>query len=46
MFSDAKACVVSGLNDLRILKTTQSSFINFVDDEYRSLPDQHDRIFR
>lgn len=28
-----------------MLKTTQSSFVNFVDDEYRTLPDQADRIF-
>lgn len=27
------------------MKTTQSSFINFVDDEYRTLQDQSDRIF-
>lgn len=27
------------------MKTTQSSFVNFVDDEYRTLPDQNDRIF-
>lgn len=37
--------VISGLSDLRVLKTTQSAFVNFVNDEYRSLPDQHDRIF-
>lgn len=30
---------------MRVLKTTQSAFVNFVNDEYRSLPDQHDRIF-
>jgi urate oxidase len=30
---------------MRILKTTQSSFVNFVDDEYRTLPDAKDRIF-
>lgn len=27
--------VESGLKDLRVLKTTQSAFVNFVDDEYR-----------
>ncbi|XP_055595864.1 uricase [Uranotaenia lowii] len=37
--------VISGLRELRVLKTTQSAFVNFVNDEYRSLPDQHDRIF-
>lgn len=30
---------------MRILKTTQSSFVNFVDDEFRTLPDAADRIF-
>lgn len=37
--------VISGLKNMRILKTTQSSFVNFVDDEYRTLPDMSDRIF-
>lgn len=31
---------------MRVLKTTQSSFENFVDDAYRSLPDTADRVFR
>ena len=33
------------LNGLQVLKTTQSAFENFVDDEYRSLPYAKDRIF-
>lgn len=33
------------LSDLRILKTTQSSFENFVKDDYRTLPDAKDRVF-
>lgn len=37
--------VSSGIRNLHVLKTTQSSFVNFVDDEYRTLPDQTDRIF-
>lgn len=37
--------VISGLKNMRILKTTQSSFVNFVADEYRTLPDMEDRIF-
>lgn len=37
--------VTAGLKDLRLLKTTQSAFVNFVKDDYRTLPDQHDRIF-
>ncbi|XP_055853017.1 uricase [Episyrphus balteatus] len=41
----ATPTVISGLKGLRVLKTTQSSFVNFVNDEYRSLPDQYDRIF-
>lgn len=42
---DAKPTVISGLSELRVLKTTQSAFVNFVNDEYRTLPDQHDRLF-
>ncbi|XP_060647928.1 uricase-like [Drosophila nasuta] len=42
---DPKQTVISGIKGLRVLKTTQSSFVNFVDDEYRTLADQHDRIF-
>ncbi|KZS21625.1 uricase [Daphnia magna] len=37
--------VESGLKDLRVLKTTQSAFVNFVADDYRSLPDASDRVF-
>lgn len=37
--------VWTGLEGMRLLKTTQSSFVNFVQDEFRSLPDQEDRIF-
>ena len=33
------------LNGLQVLKTTQSAFVNFVNDEFRSLPDMKDRIF-
>lgn len=43
--TEIKPTVISGMTDLRVLKTTQSAFVNFVNDEYRSLPDQHDRIF-
>ncbi|XP_064080351.1 uricase-like [Macrobrachium nipponense] len=35
----------TGLTGMRVLKTTQSAFVNFVDDEFRSLPDMKDRIF-
>lgn len=37
--------VSGGIKDLKILKTTKSAFVNFVRDEYRSLPDMEDRIF-
>merc|ERR1739844_81481 len=37
--------VSAGIRSLRILKTTQSAFVNFVADEYRSLPDAEDRLF-
>ena len=36
--------ISSGIRNLRVLKTTQSSFTNFVSDEYRSLPDNDDRL--
>jgi urate oxidase len=28
-----------------VLKTTQSAFTDFIQDEYRTLPDSSDRIF-
>ncbi|OXU21020.1 hypothetical protein TSAR_011367 [Trichomalopsis sarcophagae] len=34
-----------GLKNLRVLKTTQSSFTDFIQDDYRTLPDANDRIF-
>jgi len=37
--------VSSGIRDLRVLKTTQSAFTNFVNDEFRTLPDAADRLF-
>ncbi|XP_069947052.1 uricase [Cherax quadricarinatus] len=37
--------LMTGLEGLRVLKTTQSAFVNFVNDEFRSLPDATDRIF-
>jgi len=37
--------IESGLKDMRVLKTTQSSFVNFINDEFRSLPDMAERIF-
>jgi len=40
----AEIKVTSGLRNMRIIKTTQSSFSNFVDDAYRTLPDTNDRI--
>lgn len=43
--NDSKPIIISGLKGLRVLKTTKSSFVNFVNDEYRTLADQYDRIF-
>jgi len=44
--SRGKVPVVSaGIRNLRVLKTTQSAFVNFVSDEFRSLPDMSDRLF-
>jgi len=37
--------VVSGIKGMTLLKTTQSSFVNFINDAYRTLPDANDRIF-
>ncbi|XP_011498832.1 PREDICTED: uricase [Ceratosolen solmsi marchali] len=34
-----------GLKNLRVLKTTKSSFTDFIQDDYRTLPDANDRIF-
>lgn len=36
--------VSAGIRGLTILKTTQSGFEDFVSDEYRTLPDQPDRV--
>jgi urate oxidase len=37
--------VESGLDDLHLLKTTESAFAGFVRDAYTTLPETHDRIF-
>ena len=37
--------LTSGIRGLRVLKTYQSGFVNFVDDEFRTLPDTKDRLF-
>lgn len=42
---DKYPTITSGLKDLRVLKTTQSSFVNFIDNDYTSLVDAEDRIF-
>ena len=41
----SRPVVSSGIRNLRVLKTTQSAFVNFVDDEFRTLPDAKDRLF-
>lgn len=40
-----KPRVTGGLRELRVLKTTQSAFTDFIQDDYRTLPDANDRIF-
>lgn len=42
---DSEPIIKSGITGLRVLKTTKSSFVNFINDEFRSLADQKDRIF-
>jgi urate oxidase len=37
--------VSAGLKDMKVLKTTQSAFKNFVQDKFTSLPEMEDRIF-
>ena len=37
--------VEAGVEDLIVLKTTQSGFVGFIKDEYTTLPDVTDRIF-
>ncbi|GLV42504.1 Urate oxidase [Carabus blaptoides fortunei] len=37
--------IKGGLKDLRVLKTTQSAFTDFIQDGYRTLPDMNDRVF-
>ncbi|TQJ09275.1 factor-independent urate hydroxylase [Lapillicoccus jejuensis] len=41
---DRRVRVVSGLQDLVVLKTTGSEFRGFLKDEYTTLPETHDRI--
>jgi len=36
--------VSAGIRGLTVIKTTNSGFVNFVDDEYRTLADQPDRV--
>ncbi|KAL7724656.1 hypothetical protein ACLKA6_008657 [Drosophila palustris] len=42
--NDMKPTIISGFKGLRLLKTTKSSFMNFIDDEYRTTPELPDRI--
>lgn len=39
------ATVESGVEDLIVLKTTRSSFVGFIKDQYTTLPEATDRIF-
>lgn len=42
--SRGKAAMQSGLRGFTFMKTTQSGWVDFVDDAYRTLPDAADRI--
>lgn len=35
----------TALSGMKVMKTTQSAFKNFVSDEFRTLPDADDRLF-
>jgi urate oxidase len=41
---DQQAWVVSGLKDLTLLKSTGSEFHGFLEDDYTTLPETHDRV--
>jgi len=41
----AGVVIESGIDDLRVVKTTDSEFCGFVRDEYTTLPEAKDRIF-
>jgi urate oxidase len=43
--STGQPTIKAGLYGMKLMKTTQSAFVNFVRDEFRSLPDMDDRIF-
>ncbi|GEP11153.1 factor-independent urate hydroxylase [Methylobacterium gnaphalii] len=42
--SRGRAILQSGLRGFTFMKTTQSGWVDFVDDQYRTLPDASDRI--
>jgi urate oxidase len=45
LFRTESPRIRGGLKNLRVLKTTKSSFTDFIQDDYRTLPDADDRIF-
>lgn len=45
IITDITLRIISGIDDLRVLKTTQSGFENYVIDEFTSLQPTTDRIF-
>ena len=45
MTRGSRPSITAGIRNLRVLKTTQSAFVKFVDDEFRTLPDMDDRVF-
>lgn len=40
-----KVTILGGIENLLVLKTTDSAFVDFIRDEYTTLPDTADRIF-
>ena len=40
-----KPSIWTALSEMKVMKTTQSAFKNFVSDEFRTLPDADDRLF-
>jgi urate oxidase len=44
-YDAGSASVISGITNLAVLKTTESEFWGYINDEYTTLAETHDRIF-
>lgn len=44
-YRDKRPTIWTALSGMKVMKTTQSAFKNFVSDEFRTLPDADDRLF-